>query len=270
MPRGRLSVVGTGYIAAGQVTQQALACLQRSEKVFHLVPDATTAQWLQEINPSAESLADSYGEGKERMDSYNEMVERILAPVRTGLRVCAAFYGHPGVCAFPGHESVRRARGEGFEARMLPGISSVDCLYADLGVDPGTSGCQMYEASAFLYQKRRYDPAIPLILWQIGYIGVTTHRPETLWGPRGLRVLVQVLLQDYPADHEVVVYEAAELAFLRSRVLRVPLGELAESGVTGNSTLYVPPRQEVEYDWDVVERIAPTQDQDDPQGGDHV
>ncbi len=270
MPRGRLTVVGTGYIAAGQVTQQALACLQRAEKVFHLVPDAVTTQWLREVNPSAETLTDSYGEGKERMDSYLEMVERILDPVRAGRRVCVAFYGHPGVCAFPGHESIRRARSEGFEARMLPGISSVDCLFADLGVDPGAHGCQMYEASAFLYRKRRYDPAVSLILWQVGYIGVTTHRPEALWGPRGLRVLVQVLLQDYPADHEVVVYESAELSFLRPKVLRVPLGELADAGVTGNSTLYVPPRQEADYDWDVVERIAPNQAREDIQGGDRV
>ena len=53
--------------------------------------------------------------------STSEMVEEILAAVREGKRVCAVFYGHPGVYVKPSHEAVRRARKEGFEARMLPG-----------------------------------------------------------------------------------------------------------------------------------------------------
>jgi len=30
---------------------------------------------------------------------------------------------------------------------MLPGISAEDCLVADLGIDPASSGCQSYEAN---------------------------------------------------------------------------------------------------------------------------
>ena len=52
------------------------------------------------------------------------MVDRILASVRDGRRTVAAFYGHPGVFAFATHESIRRARAEGYRARMLPGVSA--------------------------------------------------------------------------------------------------------------------------------------------------
>jgi len=30
---------------------------------------------------------------------------------------------------------------------MLPGISAEDCLFADIGVDPGIYGCQSFEAT---------------------------------------------------------------------------------------------------------------------------
>jgi len=256
VPQGRLNVVGTGYLVAGQVTPQALACMQRADKLFYLVPDPVTCVWIESLNPSAESLADAYGADKERLDSYHEMVERMLAPVRRGLEVCAAHYGHPGVFAFPAHESIRRARAEGYEARMFPGVSAADCLFADLGIDPATDGCQMYEATDFVQRRRRFDPSSPLILWQIGAIGVATA-PAVPCATAGLRLLVEVLARDYPRDHEVVVYEAAQLPVRRPKILRVALADLAAAEVGAMSTLLVPPWGSAEYDWQMVERLAP-------------
>lgn len=250
MAGGCLTVVGTGYLVAGQVTQQALTCIERAEKLFHLTAEPVTAAWLNGLNPSAESLHDTYAVGRPRTDSYREMVERMLDPVRRGLDVCAAFYGHPGVFAFAGHEAIRRARSEGYPASMLPGISAADCLFADLGVDPA-DGCQMYEATSFLYRKRRFDPTVPLILWQIGLIAVhsvvATRGP---WNSHGLHVLTRVLLQDYPPDHEVVVYEAARLPVCRPKILPLPLRELAQADISDCSTLFVPAQEPLAHDYD--------------------
>ena len=60
-----------------------------------------------------------------------------------------------------------QARAEGFNARMLPGISAEDCLFANLGADPGTHGCQSFEATSFLLRKPKFDTLTHLILWQI-------------------------------------------------------------------------------------------------------
>ncbi len=250
MDRGRLTLVGTGFMVAGQVTQQALTCIERAEKLFHLTADPVTAVWLEGLNASAESLHDAYAVGRPRMDSYLEMVERMLAPVRQGLEVCAAFYGHPGVFVFAGHEAIRRAKSDGYEASMLPGISAADCLFADLGVDPA-DGCQMYEATSFLYRKRRFDPTAPLILWQIGLIAfASVLATKSAWNREGLGVLSEVLLRDYPPDHEVVVYEAARLPVFRPKILRLPLRELPKADVTSVSTLFVPPRETLAHDYD--------------------
>ena len=255
MPQGRLNVVGTGYLVAGQTTPQALACIKRAEKLFYLIADPVTCAWIEDLNPSAESLADAYGADKERLDSYHEMVERMLAPVRGGLEVCAALYGHPGVFAFPSHEAIRRARREGFEAQMFPGVSAADCLFADLGIDP-SAGCQMYEATDFLQRRRRFDPASPLILWQVGAIGISTC-PAALSATAGLRLLVEILARDYPREHEVIVYEAAQLPVCRPKILRVALAALPGAEVSGFSTLLVPPWGTAETDWEMVERLAP-------------
>lgn len=244
MREGSLTVVGTGFRMAGQVTAEARSAMAAADKLFFLVGDSVTAEWLTGLNGSAESIYDSYASGRDRNDTYAEMVERILAPVRDGKWVCAAFYGHPGVFATPPHEAVRRARAEGYRARMLPGISAEDCLFADLGLDPGNAGCQSFEATDFLLRRRRFDPTSLLILWQVGAIGVRDYRHERLWSRQGLAVLAGRLLEDYPAEHEVVLYETSPYPVCEPLILRQPLSSLASAPATVRTTLCVPPAAE--------------------------
>jgi Tetrapyrrole (Corrin/Porphyrin) Methylases len=255
--KGSLVVVGTGYLVGGQMTAEARAHVEKAERFFHLVGDPVTRHWLASLNPRGESLYDSYAPGKPRMDTYREMVDRILAPVRRGEAVCAAFYGHPGVGAFPGHAAIRQARLEGHQARMLPGVSAEDCLFADLGLDPLAAGCQSFEATRFLVRRHRPDPTVPLILWQIGVIGQAAYSEAPLWNRGGLAVLAEVLSGWYPAGHECVVYEAAMLPVCDPLILRVPLAELPAAAVTTASTLYVPPAGEAPVDPEMAARLKP-------------
>jgi len=255
--RGSLVVVGTGYLVGGQMTAEARAHIEKAERFFHLVGDPVTRQWIASLNPRAESLADSYVPGKHRKDTYREMVDRILAPVRRGEEVCAAFYGHPGVGAIPGHAAIRQARLEGHEAHMLPGVSAEDCLFADLGLDPLKDGCQSFEATHFLVRRHRPDSTVPLILWQIGVIGHAAYSEEPLWNRGGLAVLAEVLSAWYPPGHECVVYEAAMLPVCEPLILRVPLAELPAAAVTTASTLYVPPAGAAPADPEMAARLAP-------------
>jgi uncharacterized protein YabN with tetrapyrrole methylase and pyrophosphatase domain len=182
-------------------------------------------------------------------------VEAIVERVRVGKRVCAALYGHPGVGDFLGHESVRRARNEGFHATMLPGVSAVDCLFADLGLDPATSGCQIYEATDFVLYRREVDTSAALVLLQIAVVGSWRAEP----GPNreGLRVLGEYLLQLYPPDHEVILYEASPYPVADAVVSRVRLNEVEASQPTEIATLYVPPARSALPDPDIVERLGP-------------
>jgi uncharacterized protein YabN with tetrapyrrole methylase and pyrophosphatase domain len=241
MQLGSLTIVGIGYRIAGQITPEAESSIRDAQKLFYLTSNRSTAAWLHKLNPTAESLWTSYAAEKDRQKTYDEMVERIAGAVRQGLEVCAAFDGHPGVCAKPTHEAIRRVRAEGFQAAMLPGISAEDCLFADLGVDPA-GGCQSFEATDFVVRKREIDPSSALILWQIGLVGYMGHSDQRLWSREGLSALVDVLRQRYPPAHEVVVYEISQYPFGDPHIQRVPLARLAESDVSIWSLLFVPPK----------------------------
>ncbi|WP_376694648.1 SAM-dependent methyltransferase [Wenzhouxiangella sp. EGI_FJ10305] len=236
---GRLSVVGTGIRPGGHLTREAQHVIAAADCVFTVV-DGLTLERLREINAVIESLQDSYAVGRQRDDSYAEMVQRILAPLEDGRHVCAAFYGHPGVFVWPAHEAVRRARAAGYRAVMYPGISAEDCLFADLGLDPALHGCQSFEATDFLLHARRFDPTAALILWQpitLGDLGRNVFDFDPEW----VRVLAEVLVEDYPADHPVTIYEAAVFPLDAPRIEQVPLNRLHEAHFTQVSTLYLPP-----------------------------
>lgn len=253
--RGRLTLVGTGLRIAGQVTEESLAAIRAADKLFHLIQDQATHLWLEQMNPTAETLYDSYRPGRPRRETYEEITERMLAPVRRGLGVCAAFYGHPGVFVMPAHEAIRRARAEGHEAEMLPGVSAEDCLIADVGFDPGARGCQSFEATDFLVRHRRFDPSSALLLWQIGGIGVADFRSETIWNPLGLEILAETLASTYGADHEVIVYEASPYPVVAPIVHRCALAALPAAPVSTGSTLLVPPLAERAIDQELLARL---------------
>jgi hypothetical protein len=250
--RGSLVVVGTGIRTVGQMTVEALAWIRIADVVAYLVADPIGEDVIRHLNPAgAISLRGYYGEGLHRKQSYDAMIQHILGCVRAGKRTCAAFYGHPGVFAYPSHESVRQARREGYLAFMLPGISAEDCLFADLNVDPAVNGCQSFEATDFLLHDRIVDTSSQLVLWQVGVLGDWTYRHEG-YDLKAFPLLVSRLTTLYGPWHECTLYEAAILPGLPPVITRIPLAHLTAQYVNAGTTMYVPPVRTAAVNWSVA------------------
>jgi uncharacterized protein YabN with tetrapyrrole methylase and pyrophosphatase domain len=239
--QGSLLVVGTGLKAGGQITPEAQSAIKNADKVFYVEGNSLIVSQIKSLNPNAETLLDLYAKGKPRYLTYMEMVERIITAVRSGLDVCAVFYGHPGVFVAPSHRAIRLARSEGYEALMLPGISAEDCIFADLVIDPARYGCQSYEATDFVIYRRVFDRRSTLVLWQVGVIGQVDYQGRIYDAKKGIDLLVEVLLESYPADYQAIIYEAAVFGLFLPRIEPVAIAKLGEAVLTGISTLVIPP-----------------------------
>jgi uncharacterized protein YabN with tetrapyrrole methylase and pyrophosphatase domain len=248
-----LTVVGTGLQSGVHLTAHTRAVLERADEVLYLVSDPVATWWIERLNPNTRSLESHYEPGKDRAATYADMVEEILSRVRVGASVAAAFYGHPGVFVDPGHAAVTRARREGFRARMLPAISAEDCLFADLGIDPGGSGCQSYEATALLVYGYVVEPSALLVLWQVGFLGQVATTAERIQPP--LELLVEYLARFYPDEHETIVYQASFHAAFRPFVKSVPLRGLAGAEIPPMATLVVPPTAKPPPDPIMLDRL---------------
>lgn len=257
--RPALIVVGTGIRTVGHLTVEAIAWMRRADKVLYVVGDPIAEGVITSLNPDgAESLTPMYAEGKPRIETYNEMIERTLECVRQGLLTCMACYGHPGVFVYPSHQSIRQARAEGYEARMLPGISAEDCLFADLGVDPGIGGCQSYEATDFLANGRIIDPTSSVILWQIGVVGDATFKSGS-YDLSAFPLLIERLLQYYAPNHVVYLYEAAMFPGCEPTIWPVEIRSLGQMPLTAGFTLYIPPGRPSQGDPTMYSRMVALQ-----------
>jgi precorrin-6B methylase 1 len=221
---GSLTVVGTGIDVASQLTPAARAAIEGAEEVLYLVADPVAALRVEELNPSARSLDSFYGPTKNRRETYAEIVDEIVGRAEAGAHVCAVLYGHPGVFAVPGHEAVSRARAAGLTARMLPAISALDCLVADLGIDPARTGLQSYEATYFFVRRPPVDPHATLVLLQVGMLGESGG--ATTGDVMGrFRLLVQRLLELYGPGRKAVLYEASPYPGTPGELTRFRLGD---------------------------------------------
>jgi precorrin-6B methylase 1 len=253
--RGSLACVGMGMTLGSHLTPLARDHIEQADVVFAALSDHLTEIWLQRMNPNVHSLQPYYGEGKSRMKTYQEWVDLLMTEVRAGKRVCAVFYGHPGIFAWSPHRAIEIARAEGFQANMEPGISAEDCLYADVGIDPGRFGCQHFEASQLLFYEHRINPAGYVVLWQTALVGdwsLTRFHTGTAYR----QVLVDRLSQDYPLDHEVIIYHGATLPIEQPQIRRVPLRDLPGTTLDSQETVVLPPAIPLKPNLAMRERLA--------------
>jgi uncharacterized protein YabN with tetrapyrrole methylase and pyrophosphatase domain len=242
---GRLAVVGMGMTLGSHLTPISRSYIEQADVVFAALSDNLVEEWLKRMNSDVRSLQSYYAEGKSRMVTYREWLDVIMAEVRAGKEVCTVFYGHPGIFAWTPHMAIATARAEGHVALMEAGVSSEDCLYADLGIDPGRFGCQHFEASQLVLYDRQLDNAGYVVLWQVGLVGDTTLTRLSATAPAYRQVLVDRLGQDYPLDHEIIIYRCATLAIDAPRIDRVALRDLPQVEMGVAETVILPPAREM-------------------------
>ncbi|MFZ6657025.1 SAM-dependent methyltransferase [Undibacterium sp. TJN19] len=256
--QGSLVCIGTGMRMGGQLTPIALSYIETFDIVIAAIPNIFTRKWLQDVAKEYVCLNGHYEDtkidGKSRRDTYRRMADTILEEVRAGKKVCAAFYGHPGIFACISHMAIADARAEGYEAHMEPGISALDCLVADLGIDPGSHGMQSMESTQFMIYQRQIDPSALLILWQIGIAGdLSLKRFDT--EPAHLQIIVDKLTRTYPPEHEVILYEAATDPLEKTRKEKLHLCDLPQAAFRQITTLVIPPAQSLEKDQAIIDQL---------------
>ncbi|ALO33642.1 hypothetical protein CMT41_02100 [Colwellia sp. MT41] len=252
---GSLVCVGTGMTLGAHISPIARSHIEQADIVFSLMANGFAQKWLEEINTDVRCLQRFYQEGKNRNITYNEMVEAILSQVRDGKKVVAAFYGHPGVFACVSHRAIKKAKLEELPATMEPGISAEDCLYADLAIDPGKTGCIHYETSQFMFYKRNIDTAAHLILWQVALAGDKSLGKFST-GKAYRQVLVDLLLEHYPADHQVILYQAKGIAIDAMREDKISLTDLVDAELFMHTTLVLPPCRKMQPNEAILAKLA--------------
>ncbi|GAC18098.1 SAM-dependent methyltransferase [Paraglaciecola arctica] len=251
---GSIVCVSTGMTLGAHMSPICRSHIEQADVVFAACHPMIEL-WLQEMNSDVRSMQQFYGEGKDRRITYREMVAAMMSEVRAGKKVVGAFYGHTGVFAWAPHKVIEEAKAEGYAAHMEPGISAEDCLYAHLGIDPGTYGCQNFEASQFMFYQRNIDPSAYLILWQVAIAGDKTVKRFST-GPAYRQLLIELLTEHYPLDHKVALYECPTLAIDEARIDWIPLSDFTHADISLITTMVIPPSKKMHKNQQILDRLA--------------
>lgn len=256
---GTLVIGGSGISAIGQFTLETQAYLAWADSVFFCVSDPATERWILDSHPNAIDLYSLYDNDKHRRITYIQMAEKLLQDLRQGLNVLGLFYGHPGIFVNPTYRAIAIAREEGHAAYMLPAVSALDCLFADLGVDPSKHGTQIVEATDLILRRRPLLTDSSVIIFQVGAVGDPGFNFSGFTNTK-LLVLIDYLKDHYGEDHEIFSYVASQYPATSPQISRIALSQFSDPGIarriTGITTFYIPPKSVRPADREMADRLG--------------
>lgn len=239
-----IAVAGLGITGVHQITREAAETLRRCRRVFMVDSTPGVLGYLQTVNPDVVDLSGHFQPGRHRVDGYRAVASEVIAASVEEAPVGFATYGHPKVYSYPTVLIQRAAALLDLRVRVLPGISFLDTLLADLNIDPGFDGLQMYEATDLLVRRRPLQADVACVIAQAPIVG----SPAQGSGPdaRGNVVRLQdYLLGFYPAGHDVVVVTSRTHPLLEPILQKTQVGRLASTlaSTSQSGTLFIPPVQ---------------------------
>jgi hypothetical protein len=236
-------IAGLGLQTVTQVTREVEQAIRASQEVLFLDTGAATRQHLESLCPRVTSLyEESYSEDDLRVNAYEHMTARVLEAALDHPPVTFAIHGHPLVAATPPFLVMQLAEALDLNVTVLPGISALDNILADLRIDPVVHGVQMYEATDLLLRRRPLQSDVPAIIWQIGPLETCLHSLAPSRPERFARFVAH-LQKFYPARHEVVAIYCSPHPIMPPRILRFALDDMCGHAreIHTGFTLYIPP-----------------------------
>lgn len=236
-------IAGLGVQTATQVTREVEQAIRDSREVLYLDTGVATRQFLSELCPRVTSLyEESYREEHSRVGAYAHMAERVIGAALDHPPVTFAIHGHPLVAAQPPFQVMELARARGLRVRVLPAVSALDTIMADLRLDPVAHGIQMYEATDLLLRRRPLQNDVPALIWQIGPLETCLHTMRVSRAERFDRFTAH-LRWFYPPRHEVLAIYCAPHTLMAPSVLRFALEDMGRHAqkIHNGFSLYIPP-----------------------------
>jgi uncharacterized protein YabN with tetrapyrrole methylase and pyrophosphatase domain len=237
-----IAIVGLGIVGVHQITREVEETVRRCRCTFVVDAGFGVVSHLKSICAEVISLLPLYELGKERLHTYRRMAAEVVNAAIAGSPVCFATYGHPLVYCCPAILIQRAAKLLNLRVETLPGISSLDSLFVDLGFDAAADGLQMYETTDLLLRRRPIQNDVPCILWQVDAIAQPTYETDRRSAEHFLP-LQSYLLEFYPPEHPVTLVLSKTFPLQQSVVesyrLRTLSIDLERGPQSGN--LYIPP-----------------------------
>lgn len=234
-----LALVGTGIKTISHITDEAKGYISNCDSVLYLVNEPLLEAYINKLAKSSRSLEPIYFKNKDRENGYGDIAQEIHNELSRVESLCVVIYGHPCVFATPGLLAMS-CLDKDVKTIISPGISALDCLYADLRFDPANGGIQTFDATEYLLYEKIIDTSSHLVIYQIGMVG-NLGLPTNKVNLDAISFVKSKLLALYDNNKTAIIYESALYPGTNPKILEFKLPELEKQDLSPISTLYIPP-----------------------------
>jgi len=241
-----LIIAGLGIKFLSHLTKETEKIIQEGDKILYLANDLFFPEWIEHFNKNTESLDQLYFSKSARCDSYNAIKDKILSELNNFQNVVFIIYGNPNFLVQVTSLVSRAAESNGHEFYILPAISSLDCLLADLNINPGDSGMQLFEATELIAYRKILDLTSHVVIFQAAAIGQSGHTRNKIATTKGLKILCDYLGEFYSCAQEIIFYEASQYPNKKPVIIRTILKNAYKVEISSKSTMYIPPSKKGE------------------------
>jgi hypothetical protein len=236
-----LYLLGAGIAFPDHLTVQTIDILSTCRRICTNLPDYRISTLPTDLREKCLSLWPLYQDGRIRRENYRDVAQAVLRETEKARPTAWLTPGHPMIFDSVSHALLKAARKRKWGVSILPAISSLDTMLAELACEPA-SGLVIHDATGLVRRKIPLVPSVALILLQISvflsdraHISLEQGRPDL--GP-----LRDYLLQYFPAEHKCAVVRSSAISTEPPEITWMGLSDLVSvpTDRSAGATLFVP------------------------------
>lgn len=204
---GKLQIVGLGPGAAGLITMAAIVIMKRTPCLLLRTAVHPAAAYLDEKGIAYEALDRFYENCVPFEDVYTHIADYVMSKV-AGVDVVYAVPGSPAVAEDTVRILEKRCAAAGVSLEILPGMSFLEALYTETGIDP-INGLLVLDG--FELSEPGPLPPVPVVITQVCNRQTASN--------------IKLLLADRYGD-EYEIFVAHHISLEDERIERIKLYEL--------------------------------------------
>jgi hypothetical protein len=199
-------LLGYGVDDTLQITVESQRLLASTGKAYTLGLPPNLARLLKSMRVETDDLSGHLTPGRPYGEAYLDVAEILLRRAAEERPVLFLTYGNPMFLNSLSRFLFLQAGQRGLRLQVKPGISQLDLIISDLGLDVGAFGLQLFDARRLVAKRQQVDPRVPLLVLQLAGLAAETvpaateRPPDAAFGP-----LREYLGQAYPGDHLVTL-----------------------------------------------------------------
>lgn len=248
-----LVIAGTGTKKIHEMTMQTYWACEEADVITGIFLDNLFVSAIeQEFEADVLNFTEEYKKWSE--DRYESFYEVIMATLSLANEedtfVTCLGAGHPSMLNSTTKCTYTMAKYWDIDARLYPGVSAIDSICAQLGIDPIRHGVQQYMISTAIDQNITLNPGSYFIGWRL--VGVLqSDEPDN-------NPIYDYLAQYYPDDRICLVSTSPITPYRSGKIQEMQLSDLpslTEQDFQIATLVVTPPYDEEEWQENQYQRI---------------